>query len=99
VRLGAVRGQYRDGEAVAGDDADDATHRRVLFRDWDRDGSGRLDRAELLAMLSDGPASLSAGEVDMVLYQVPAPRRARAARRGSRCGGRAGRAGRVPCAA
>uniref|UniRef100_A0A7S0M292 EF-hand domain-containing protein n=1 Tax=Cryptomonas curvata TaxID=233186 RepID=A0A7S0M292_9CRYP len=65
--------QYRDGEAVASDDADDATHRRVLFRDWDRDRSGRLDRAELRAMLAgggDGPASLSAGELDMVLYQL-----------------------------
>ena len=54
----------------------------MLFRDWDADRSGRLNRTELLALVGgawgDEGTGMIAHEREMVLFQVPPARSAAA---------------------
>jgi hypothetical protein len=53
---------------------DDQAHRRIIFRDWDADKSGLLNKTELHAMMGGSDEDKSAmiqQEREMVIFQVP----------------------------
>lgn len=54
---------------------DDEAHRRVIFRDWDGDKNGFLNRTEMHAMIGGtwnmDDSFMIQHERDMVIYQVP----------------------------